>query len=268
LTGERDLAKARAVNHPDTANTAKAAHAGAAGGPKPRAAAAPLRALALVLPLAFASFAACAGPAITTPIEGEPLCPDFQVGAAHTKMNGGLRFPVHLIIKNGSNVVFKTTLLGRRSDKDVAARVILADDNESYTVTWAQCENERAPKPVEGTGRDAKGTTARYECGTDALYKTEPLVTKKGDPKSHALAFAPPPNAACWESPPPAVESPDAGAPDAAADAEPASPDAGADAILDAGSDAAADGGDAGAASDAGAKVDPGKSGKGAAKPN
>src|SRR6187549_2837406 len=74
------------------------------------------------LPLAFA---ACAGPPITSPIDGEPVCPDFETGAAHTKMVGSLRHPVHLTIKSGSTVVFKTTVSGLRTDKDVATRVLL-----------------------------------------------------------------------------------------------------------------------------------------------
>lgn len=231
----------------------------------------PLRALALaVLPLA--AFA-CAGPPFTTPIDGEPICSDFEVGAARTKMNGGLRFPVQLLVKQGSNVVFKTTILGRRNEKELSARILLADTDEKYSVEWVQCENERAPKPVEVTGRDVKGA-ARYECGDKSEpYHKEELVTKKGDPKSHALSFRAPPNPACLQGTTAAAEAPDAGAPDAAA-APPESADAGADLdasaaatdggdVGDAGADAAAaDGGDAGATGDA----DAGKSEKGAAR--
>ncbi|MBK8259093.1 MAG: hypothetical protein IPK82_41360 [Polyangiaceae bacterium] len=204
---------------------------------------------------------ACAGPPLTSPIEGEPVCPDFEVGAAKTKMSGGLRFPVQVTLKRGSTVVFKTTVVGLRSDKDTATRILLSDDNETYTVEWGQCENERAPAAVEGKGRDTKGA-AKYECGTATAYKTDQLVTKKGDAKSHVLAFAAPPNPACLAGtapPPPA----DAGAPDAsgddasAPDAATEMPDAGADAEPpnDAGAtgnDAGADAGDAG--SDAGVK--------------
>lgn len=226
------------------------------------------------LPLFIASFAfvpamlaACAGPPLTSPIEGEPVCPDFEVGAAKTKMSGGLRFPVQVTLKRGSTVVFKTTIVGLRSDKDVATRILLSDDNETYTVEWGQCENERAPAAVEGKGRDTKGA-ARYECGTATPYKTDQLVTKRGDAKSHALAFVAPPNPACLvgAAPPPPG---DAGAPDAAADdasapdAATEMPDAGADAEpptdagttgggSDAGADAGGNTGDAG--SDAGAK--------------
>lgn len=200
-------------------------------------------ALAPLLVAAPLAIAACAGQPITTPIDGEPICPDFEVGAAHTKMSGGLRFPVELRIRSGKTVVFKTTIFGRRSDKDVVKRILLSDDNDTFQVEWTQCENEHATGPAETLGRDTKGS-AKYECGNGNVYKTEDLTTKKGDPKSHALTFAPPPDPACLQgiAPPPAPAA-DAGAPDAGgetADAG-ADPDAGAQAAGDAGaSDAAA----------------------------
>lgn len=204
-----------------------------------------LRAAALsALPLALA---ACAGPPITSPIEGEPVCADFEVGTARTKMIGGLRFPVQLTIKRGSDVAFKTTLAGLRNQGDLATRVLLSDDDDTLTLEWAQCENERAPKPIEAVGREQKGI-AKYECGKAEVYKTEQLATKKGDPKSHAITFVAPPNPACWQSTTPPPEPADAGAPDAAAE----SADAGAPADPDAGAGAAAADADGGA-NDAGA---------------
>ncbi|MEZ4297978.1 MAG: hypothetical protein R3B70_23680 [Polyangiaceae bacterium] len=209
-----------------------------------------LRAAALAL--LPAALAACAGPPLTSPIEGEPVCADIEVGAARVQMTGGLRFPVQVTIKRGDTVSFKTTVLGRRTAKELATRILLSDDDEKYTVEWGQCENERAPSPVEGKGRDTKGS-AHYECGTAAVYKTDELVTKKGDPKSHVITFAPPPNPACAESnAPPAA---DAGAPDAGSEpADAGAPDAEA-AAEDAGDadSGAADGGDTGSgAADAG----------------
>lgn len=200
-------------------------------------------ALISALPLALT---ACAGPPITSPIDDEPVCPDFEVGSSHTKMFGSLRFPVQLSIKNGSTVAFKTTLHGLRTKADLASRVLLADDNETFTLEWAQCENERAPKPVEGSSREPKGI-AKYECGNATVYKTEQLVTKKGDPASHKIVFATPPNAACWQGTAPPPPPPDAGAPDAA----PSDADSGAPADADGG---VSDGGtgDDGGATDAG----------------
>ena len=219
------------------------------------------RALALaVLPLALA---ACAGPPITTPIDGEPTCKDFEIGAARSPMAGSLRFPVQVTIKHGSTVVFKTTLVGRRNEKDLPSRVLLSDDNETFAVEWAQCENERAPSPLDVTGRDHKGST-KYECGKAEVYQTVELKTVKGDAKSHALSFQAPPNSACWTAPPPPPEAADAGAPDAApeaADAGAPAEDAGADAGP-AAADADAGATDAGSsdagATDAGAKADSG----------
>ena len=156
-----------------------------------------LAALALVVaaPLAIA---ACAGQPIVSPIEGEPVCADYDIGAAHSKMAGGLRFPVQVTIKSGKTQVFKTIVLGRRTEKDEVKRVLLPDDNDTLQVEWAQCENERASNAVDAAGRDTKGT-AKYECGNATAYKTEDLQIKKGDPSSHKLTFPAPPNVACLQ---------------------------------------------------------------------
>lgn len=201
--------------------------------------------------------AACAGPAIPTPIDGEPICKDFEVGAAHTKMSGSLQYPVQIQIKNGSTLVFKTILTGRRSEQDQPTRILLSDDNDTYTVEWSQCENERAARALESVGRETKGQ-AKYECGKSEVYKTEQLTTKKGDKASHALSFAAPPKTTCWQSTA-VAEPPDAGAPDAAADSDAGSdagvaaetPDAGAG-DASAGDAGSTSGADAGAAGDGG----------------
>lgn len=220
------------------------------------------RSLAIAAPIVLgigAAIAACAGPPMTSAIEDEPVCPDFEIGAAHTKMAGGLRYPVQLVIKSGSNVVFKTTIVGRRTDKDPAARFLLADDNETYSVEWLQCENERASKPAESAGRDQKGI-AKYECGNATSYKTEQLATKKGDPSSHTLHFPAPPNAACFQT---VAAQPSASASaSAAAEADAGAPDAAAD-------DAGATTTDAGADADGGApSADAGATGQPSATPD
>lgn len=178
------------------------------------------RSLSLIA-LSFAaviSIDGCAGPPIPSPIEGEPVCPDFEVGTARAKMVGSLKNPVRLRILDGKTVVMKITLPGLRSPTAPLARSLIADDNQEYTLEWAQCDNERAPRlastnPKEKEGRDV----TQYECGEAKVYKTDTLVTKKHDAASHVIHFAAPPNAACWTSelPPPAVPtaSPDAGAP-------------------------------------------------------
>jgi hypothetical protein len=201
----------------------------------------PLRRLALAASI-FLAASGCAGPPIPSDVAGEPVCSDYEVGAVRTQMQGSLRFPVMLSILDGSTVVMKTMILGRRSEKDPVKRILLIDSDEEYEVKWSQCENERAPRPVSG-GADVK-EALRYECGNDAVYATGQLVTKKGDISTHALTFVPPPKGECWMSDVPQAALADAGAP---ADASAPDPDAG---DMDAGGDGGPEGG--GASSDAG----------------
>jgi hypothetical protein len=204
---------------------------------------------AALIALAFAS--ACAGPPIPAPVEDLPVCPDFTVG--HAKMEGSLRYPVRMRVLDGKTQVSKIVISGLRRPEDPKPHTFIADDNAEYTIEWAQCGNERAPRSVAdlahetGKAKQHESDTA-YDCGAATVYKTDKLVTKKGDKASHVVKFAPPPNAACWvsETAPAAPQkqgAADAGAPAAAA------VDAGA-AVADAGVAAA----DAGVAADAGAK--------------
>src|SRR6185295_14538831 len=74
-----------------------------------------------------------------------------------------------------------------------------------------QCANERAPRPLNAPrepkdkSAEPKGA-AEYICGDAAVYKTEKLVTKRGDAASRALRFATPPNAECWMTEGPKAE--------------------------------------------------------------
>ncbi|WP_438001724.1 hypothetical protein WMF26_20535 [Sorangium sp. So ce185] len=206
------------------------------------------RALALLL----LSSAACGGPPTPSPVEGEPICPDFEVGATRAPMRGSLRFPVALTVRDGKDPITRATLTGRRSKDDPVSRILLADEDAEYELEWAQCENERAPR-ARTLSRETKDA-AEYACGNATVYKTDKLVTRKGDAASRTVHFAAPPKPECWESELPAAApapSPDAGAEPAPADAGAAEP-------------AAADGGavDAGAAS--GGAVDAGARGAGA----
>lgn len=154
-----------------------------------------LVALALVL-------SACSGPPIPTPLTGEPVCEDFEIGATKARLEGGLKNPVLLTVKEGESTLFKSTLLGLRTPKSTPTRVLLPDDDGEYTVEWAQCANTRAPRSSEAS-RDTKHatkTTTAYECGEAKVYKTETLKTKKGDRATHALTFPAPPNPQCWTS--------------------------------------------------------------------
>src|SRR6185369_5414920 len=102
-----------------------------------------MRRLLPCLPL-VALAAGCAGPPIPAPIEGEPVCADVQIGAAHTKLVGGLRFPVELKIRDGKTLVYRTIVAGLRTPDDRRTHTFIPDDNQEYTVEWAQCANERA----------------------------------------------------------------------------------------------------------------------------
>ena len=221
----------------------------------------PLRRIALSAAASFALAASsCAGPPVPSEIAGEPVCSDYEVGAVRTKMQGSLRFPVMLTVLDGSTVVLKSMILGRRNEKDPVRRILIADSDEEYTVQWAQCENERAPRPVAG-GAEVK-EALKYECGKEEVYATGQLITKKGDIATHALTFVAPPKLDCGMSDVPVAALADAGAPDASdQDAAPATDtDAGAD--TDAGTDAGT-GADAGTGTGAGTDAGTGDAGSG-----
>jgi hypothetical protein len=194
-----------------------------------------LSSLAL-LALATTAFA-CAGTPIPAPIEGEPVCPDIDIGTTHaTKMIGGLTYPVRLRILDGKNVMMKMILSGKRVPGDPSAHTLLPDDNAEYTLEWAQCDNVRAPRPAttaSKTRKESKDATA-YDCGDAKIYKTDKLVTKKHDGASHAFTFAAPPKAECWAgevapaapTPPPAPVPPAATATPSAAPSASAVPSA------------------------------------------
>ncbi len=185
--------------------------------------------------------AACAGPVTPSPVEGEPVCPDFEFGATRVKMRGSLRHPVQVTVLKGDKVLSKAILYGLREPGAPGSRVLVPDDNGEYSVQWAQCDNERVPRPVART-KDT-GEVAQYECGNAVAYKTDTLTTKRGDESSRRLTFATPPKTECWVSEAPAAAATaDAGAP----------PDAGTTPDADAGADAGADT-DAGTTPDAGA---------------
>ncbi len=175
----------------------------------------PRRLFALPALSALALALGCAGPRIPAPIEGLPVCPDFSVG--HTKMAGSLRFPVRLRVLDGKTLLFKTVISGLRHPDDPRPQSYIADDNASYTVEWAQCNNPRAPRAVteiqaaapKGRDKVRESETSNYECGEGTVYKADAvLATRKGDKASHVITFLPPPNPACWvdeAGPPPAV---------------------------------------------------------------
>ncbi len=182
--------------------------------------------------LAFAS--ACAGPPIPGPVEGVPVCSDFDLGRA--RMEGTLHRPVRMRVLDGKQSLFQFIISGVRHADDPMPRTLIVDDNAEYTVEWAQCANERAPRSVaeashaggKGKGRDRQADPETgYDCGETTVYKTDKLVTKKGDRASHKITFAAPPDATCWknDAPPPApAPTLPASDLDGGADAAPATP--------------------------------------------
>ncbi|MDI1450119.1 hypothetical protein [Polyangium sp. 6x1] len=204
-----------------------------------------------VAALLAASLAACSNTQVPSTLTGEPVCADFTLGGATNKMRGGLRQPVRVTVLDDDEKVAHALILGKRAEGDPGVRLVLPDKDAEYKVEWSQCSNERASVPLRA-GKTPERELTTYECGEAKAYKTETLITKKGDRASHTLTFQPPPNPSCWTDERPAEEPPKP-APEAAPPPEPA--DAGAE---DAATDAApADAGDAG--TDAGAAKPPEK---------
>jgi hypothetical protein len=149
-----------------------------------------------MLVLAAGAAAACSGPPVPTPLEFEPICADYK-DKADQAMLGGMRVPVVLTLRDGKKDVQKTTIKGLPGPKAPPTQILLPDADAEYTVEWAQCANQRPERPVKD------GPDARWQCGDAKVYKTEKLVTKKGDLSTHALKFGIPPDATCWIGEPP-----------------------------------------------------------------
>jgi hypothetical protein len=165
----------------------------------------------------FSLVLGCTAQKVSAPVEGEPLCPDFDIGASHAHMKGGLRKPIKVTVLDDGDPVSDRVLLGRRNADDAPARLSVKD-GQTYDIEWAQCENERAPRPLKGdTSR--RGDTASYDCGKAKPYAKSKLVVKRGDVASRSIPFVPPADAACWSDTVPEAGS---GAPDASASAAPA----------------------------------------------
>jgi hypothetical protein len=147
-------------------------------------------------------------------------------------MEGGLRHPVRLRILDGSTVLFKALLLGKTSPSDRGVRSFIIDASDTYTVEWAECSNERAPRTLAAASRDKRGresAAARdegtvYECGDAKVYKTEKLRTVRANPASHVVHFQAPPGMACWASDVAVSADRDAGAPETDAGAASSDP--------------------------------------------
>jgi hypothetical protein len=156
--------------------------------------------LAIAAVSSAASFFGCSGPPLSSTITGDPVCADYSIGAGGAKLRGGLRFPVRVTILDDDDPVTKVLIYGKHSEGDPSPKLVLPDKDAEYKVDWAQCPNERATLPVNATKAKSLRTDAAtaYDCGEAVSYKTATLVTKKGDPASHALKYEAPPKPECW----------------------------------------------------------------------
>jgi hypothetical protein len=134
--------------------------------------------------------AACSGPPVPSPLIDEEMCPDYE-STTHEKMSGGMRVPVVLTILDGKKPVFTTMLRGLRAPTLPKTQLMLPDADAEYAVEWAQCAAKQPERPFKD------GPDPAYKCAEPKVYKTDKLVTKKGDPASRSLHYALPPDATC-----------------------------------------------------------------------
>jgi len=140
----------------------------------------------------------CNGPSTPSLIKAEPTCKDIE--QAGQKLKGGLKQPVQLRVMEDDDVIATVMLYGVPESTPDPTRFLLPDANETYSLEWGQCPNERALTPFDPRDKVAgKGTT--YDCGTAAVYHKAEHTTQKGQPATHEIEMVPPPNAECWVSP-------------------------------------------------------------------
>ena len=154
--------------------------------------------------LCITVFASCSARRVAAPIDGEPVCPNFEVGAARTKFKGALKFPVKVTVLDGSSVVSERIVLGKRSKSDAPAKVVVEDSDETYTIRWAQCSNQFAPRRVNQKRGRITDNLTQYDCGDAKVFKEHKLEVRSGDVPSRHLKWIKPPNEACLESKVPA----------------------------------------------------------------
>ena len=151
----------------------------------------------LVLLLALAP--GCTNPSVAGEIKGEPVCPDFELGAARTKMKGSLKKPVQISVLEDDEVRWERVLLGKRTAEDADPKFVVEDGNETYNIRWAQCPNVFAPQRVDLKMRP-EDISSSYGCGEAVTYHEQQLEVRKGDPSSRVLEWVAPPEPACWTS--------------------------------------------------------------------
>jgi len=162
----------------------------------------------------------CTSTKVPGEIRNEPVCPDFELGAAKVKMKGSLRKPVQVSIVEDDDVLWERVLLGRRSPDDPAFPFVVPDDDATYQVRWAQCPNTFAPKKVELDVR-VQDLRLDYTCGEAEVYQTVELAIREGDAASRIIEWVAPPEPACWG----AEEEAEGGDEDAADEGDDAPPE-------------------------------------------
>lgn len=138
------------------------------------------------------------------------MCPDFALGSSAT-LKGALRRPVKITVLDGKTVISERVVLGKRLATDPASLLIVQDENETFTVRFAQCGNDFAPQPIEKTGdKDARRREdfTSYDCGDAAVYQELALDVKKGSPGSRVVPWQAPPATECLGAVPPDAGSP------------------------------------------------------------
>ncbi len=148
--------------------------------------------LAPAAALLLATSAGCGGTTVPYTFEGEPVCADFAINGGEL-LRGGLKRPLHVAFKSGSEVVARVVLVGLRTPGEGATPILLPDADAEYEVEWAECENERAP----GVASKNKPFDTKFECGAFKPYGSSKLTTKKGETK-RTIPVTAPEQIGCW----------------------------------------------------------------------
>ncbi len=156
----------------------------------------------------------CTSARVTATIDGEPVCPDFELGASHTKFKGALRHPVKISVYDGKTMLSERVALGKRSDSDKPGVLVVQDANDTYKVRFVQCPNEFAAHPIDAAAdREQKQQKQRddrtsYTCGEAEPYKQIDVTVRTGHPETRVIPWQAPPNPECLASKvPPAASS-------------------------------------------------------------
>ncbi len=162
------------------------------------------RPLAVFFLGSFLASAACGGPPVPSPIDGEPITPISRSARRARTCAGAFALPGHADGARGQGPITRTTLTGRRSKDDPPSRILLSDRTPSTRSSGPQCENRRAPRTrvvarVEGRRRvrvrqrdRVQDRQARHPEG-DAASLRSTSRRPRADAGRASSASAPPP---------------------------------------------------------------------------